>query len=360
TPASVHGASAAPAAPARPLALPRSWQAACARAGIPPSVLRRYAWEISEVRHLGTVIKVETDTGTFVVKETHLPPARVAFLAAAILHAQARGCLRTAAMVPARDGQPYAVADRRTFYATPFIAGAAANFASAYHVRQIAHTLAAWYEATRGFRHAGAPAPVGMEALLRRRADDLRRFADHAERKAEQDAFDELFLEWYPALRKDAEKSLSLLAEADVAAFLRSEMAAPGLCHLDVTPANFILAADGAYALDFDLAAYAPRALDAAHLIRRGLQASAWSADVAYACFVAYNEARAMSAAEYRLVEALLRFPYRAWRLASTRYTVFAEPAQVTELADAWREEPRRQAFLDAYREQIARLQRDA
>lgn len=78
-----------------------------------------------------------------------------------------------------------------------------------------------------------------------------------------------------------------------------------------------------------------------------------WMPDVAYTCFLNYNTIRTMPKAEYQVVNALLRFPYLAWRVAHTRYRFFMDSTQVEELKRYKEQEARRQTFLDEFTKQI-------
>ncbi len=52
-------------------------------------------------------------------------------------------------------------------------------------------------------------------------------------------------------------------------------------------------------------------------------------------------------------MQCLLTFPYRAWRLAHTRYHVLKDRTQTEELRDYAAQEVRRQAFLEATRNKL-------
>lgn len=335
---------------------PRLWRAALIRSDIPESALYSYGWDILDVHRVQNVVRVETDDGDFALKNTHASAKHVKFLRKAMSYAREHGFDRFADIVNASTGKPYVLDGSNVYYASRWIKGAEANFSSARQVGRVAQSLAEWHESTRGFNPEGyRPDPeFAIHRMLKSRGDDLRRMLASAAAKETPDAFDSTFLSLGENLRKDIEKSLRLVAQPSIATFLKQDAKGSGLCHLDVIPSNFIFDREERfYLIDLDLATYAPRALDLAHLLRRSLERSNWNTEVAYAVFYHYNEVREIESAEYAVVQALLTFPYRVWRLAHIRYHVLSEGSQVDSLQAASTNEARRRAFIDSYARQI-------
>ncbi|MBX6353123.1 MAG: phosphotransferase [Thermoflavifilum sp.] len=336
----------------------RAWRAAFIHADIPPDVVQAYGWKIRSARRVMNVVQVETDKGTFALKRTGIGPERVAFLYDAIAHARQHGFHRIARIVPTRRGRAFVTRDGATFYATEWLTGQPLNFASSAQVGQLAHALAEFHEATRGFRRDGwmPPAAYDLAGILEQRGEDLRSLIAVAQRKTQTDTFDKALLRMARQLRADAERAAELAASADCRAFLRKDRERAGLCHLDVIPSNFVYDPDKrVHLLDLDLAAPAPRVLDLGHLLRRALQAGGWHAEPAYACFLHYNAVRPLAPEEYVLTEALITFPHRVWRLAAARYRGQPDDAQVAELSTCERQSERRQAFLESFGKLVTR-----
>lgn len=245
------------------------------------------------------------------------------------------------------------------YYATEWIDAQPANFASAEHVAQTAYALAQFHEATRGFTSEKfVPNDAfNLFEMTKERNHDLRQLIYKAEANDDKDEFDKLFVSLKAELLDDAADSLQLLQQAECAAFLHADKANAGISHLDVIPGNCLYAPDhNVYLIDFELSTFAPRVLDMAHLLRRSLQLNHWSGDIAYACFLHFDTVKTIPKVEYRLVEALLKFPYRAWRLAHTRYHFFKDPAQLDDLLAYADEASRRQSFLKSFSEQVRSL----
>ncbi|EJY56156.1 aminoglycoside phosphotransferase [Alicyclobacillus hesperidum URH17-3-68] len=329
-------------------------------ARIPRAVLAKYEFASAKREQLQGVEQVTTEDGQrYAVKRASIPPARVRFMHRALVYARKQGFTRYAPFVLSKQKSPVVIDDGQAYYVTKWIDGQPAHFASAEHVAQTAYTLAQFHEATRGFvNEKYAPADAfDLFGMLQRRTRDLRHMLIRADAKRDKDAFDALLLSLRDALLNDAAHSLHLVDDAEAIAFLAEDKDEAGLCHLDVIPGNCLYTPDHHVCLiDFDLATYAPRALDMAHLLRRGFQASDWNGELAYACFLHFDAVRAIPKVEYRLVESLLRFPYLPWRLAHTRYRYFVNEAQLDELQRYALQEEKRQAFLSSLADQVEHL----
>lgn len=337
-----------------------AWQTVFRKANLPVSLAKAYGWNIKRAQPLANVVCVETKGGSYILKPTHIAPRRVEFLQNLFAHLEDQGFTRFAPFVLTKQNRnPYVVRKDQTYYGSAYIPGNPSNFASLQQVGLVAQTLARFHDMTRGFESEGYSPPMeyGLSAMLRRRTEDLRALLVRAEARNPADEFDKLFLSLGPPLRADAESSIRRMEDEKCEKFLEKDAEFPGVCHLDVIPGNFIYSQPQAmYAIDFDLATYAPRVLDLSHLLRRSLQKQQWRPEVAYTCFVQYNDAKTISAEEYQIIQAMLAFPYRAWRLAHTRYRVLQDAMQIEELRDYADQEGRRQNFLTEYARQISHL----
>ncbi|RIV24272.1 hypothetical protein D2Q93_07480 [Alicyclobacillaceae bacterium I2511] len=334
----------------------RSWQAVLHMHGIPVGLPTAYGWNVTRAVDLGGAVRVMTQKASYTLKKTHIPMARVAFLQQLLTYVESQGFTRFAPFQPTKRNKYSLSRGDHVFYATQWLQGRQVTFSSAKEVGWTAQTLAQFHELSRGFEAQGynPPAEFDLAGMLRRRSQDLHALLMRAEVATQPDEFDRLLRDIAPALREDADRSVQWSDDVGAQSFLTADEEKCGVCHLDVIPENFILrSAERVYALDFDLATFAPRVLDVSHLLRRSLQRQNWSESVAYECFLQYNEVRPFTTPEYIWVQSLLTFPYRAWRTAHTRYRMWKEPSQLEELREFAREAERRKIFLQALANQI-------
>ncbi|MDI9259770.1 phosphotransferase [Alicyclobacillus sendaiensis] len=327
---------------------------------IPQAVVAKYDLAIQH-RHPEGSVEVWTDAKgrRYAAKRSTIAPHHCRAMVACLRHAQAQGFTKFARIVTTSSNAPYVRHGDFTYYVTEWVSGQPANFALSEHVAQTAYTLAQFHEATRNFRTDWQPdeAVDDVFGLFQARWRDLRQMWLRADRKREKDAFDQLLLSMRDELHRDGAESLALFEDRDVIAYLEAERSSGGWCHLDVIPPNCLYTAQHQVILiDFELARPAPRALDMAHLLRRSLERGYWDGHLAYACFLHFDVVRKISKAEYRTVEAILRFPYLPWRIAHARYHFGAEPSQLEALQQYALQAEKRQAFLASLRQQVEHL----
>lgn len=341
---------------ATPMGATRSWQAVLRMNGIPPTLPAAYGWSVSKAMDLGGAVRVMTQKGSYVLKKTHLSAARVEFLHQLLTYVENQGFTRFAPFQPTKRNKSSLSRNNQVFYATRWIPGRPLNLAFSREVRLTAQTLAEFHELSCGFEAQGynPPSEFDLLGMLRRRSQDLHTLLLRAEATAQPDEFDDLLRYLAVSLREDTDRSVRLGDAEECRSFLTADEEKCGVCHLDVIPENFIFRDEThVYALDFDLATFAPRVLDVSHLLRRSLQRQNWNESVAYVGFSQYNEIRSFTTPEYIWVQALLTFPYRAWRAAHTRYRMWKDPSQLDELREFARESDRRKSFLQALAGQI-------
>ncbi|MCL6452009.1 MAG: phosphotransferase [Alicyclobacillus sp.] len=331
-----------------------NWQLVFKKAGVPTHAAKAYGWTIQRALVESGVLRVQTAKQTYALKRTETPPERIEFLNGLFEFVREQGFQAFAPIVHTRAEDPYLLHRGRVYYATRWVDGNPANFASVDQVRQIADVLAHFHECSRGYEADGAEMVFDLEHLLRRRTEDLQAMLAVAQARRDADRFDRLLASSASRLREAAEESVRLISDTRCQSFLAADEGVPGVCHLDVIPENFILhPRRGMTAIDFDLAAYAPRALDVSHLLRRALQRQQWRSEVAYTCFSAYNQVRPIDGPEYRVIQALMTFPYRTWRVARSHYRVGQAPGQLEELEACVDEADRRERFMEAFARQI-------
>ncbi|MCL6626211.1 phosphotransferase [Alicyclobacillus shizuokensis] len=338
-----------------------SWQAILRQQGIPASLVKAYGWRVQRMEAVGSVARVVTESRTYAVKRTHLSPEQIRFIHELANHVRIHGFPSVPRFaLTKKPRRPYYSHGGRQYYATRWVVGNPSNFGRIEQVAAVARALARFHESSRGFEPAsGIPVrnEFALEEMYRRRVGDLRVLLVEAENRSGQDRFAKRLCDLAPALRADGEKALNLLTAPEVRAHLFREEEDPCVCHLDAVPDNFLYTPEHeAYVIDLDLAAYAPRALDIAHLLRRSLERQQWAGEVAYRCFVEFDRVRTLEKAEYTLIQALLTFPYRAWRLAHSHFRLGARAQETAELEDYANQESLRQPFLTSLAEQIQQL----
>lgn len=324
-----------------------------------------YGERVRQAEPAGGVWRLETSSGrAMALKRTELPVERLQFIANALDHVAKGGLANVPAILRTEAGQPYVRSEGQLFYAMEWIEGRRVELASPRQTGAAARTLARLNELSRSYRPTNRPKDAFdvFERLLKRK----QRLADAGEQlRLENSDFSALAVEALKNADAQASDSLGLLKLPEAQEQLEADRSRAGLCHLDVTRRNLLLRSDHSVALvDFDQMAIGPRVLDLAHLIRRAMQSvGSWSNEMALAPLISYNRVRPLAPGEYLILEALLTFPHRMWRIAADHIldppdTDEARRKELVQLRETLAMEEERAAFLQAFSRQVTRRAR--
>jgi len=321
--------------------------------------------QIVQCDAVDSVWRLQTSSGKqYALKATPLSPARITFMAQALDYVYKHGFTHVSRIIYTRTGEPYWRENGQLFYLCEWQLGARAQFGSTRQVGAAARATARLHEVSRRFEpNADRPPSAGdVFGQLLARKQELQHMLMQLEQSAEQDEYDHLAATLLARANQQASDALSLLKLPEAETSLAQSAADPGLCHLDVTRRNVIIHPQGhAQLIDFDRMTYGPRVLDLGHLIRRAMQAhGTWTSEIAIAPLLAYNRVRPLTPGEYVVLEGLLLFPHRLWRLLSQYYDGPPEQSPKREqalhiLRDTQTQEDERARFLETFARQVTR-----
>jgi CotS family spore coat protein len=333
-------------------------QAAIRRHGFAPAILKQYGLTASKVEPFGPVLRLRTNQGLIALKKTHLAPKNILFLHGAFQHLEEKRFTKFAPFLLTTDGRPYGIVGGDTYYITRWLRGQEVDFRSSPQLALAARTLAEFHEASRGYEPEHRPAAIfDMVDRFADRRDELLEWKKRVQKKRRPDGVDQFFLQHVDLYVSQCAQALTLLKKPEIRAHLLYEEEDPCLCHLDLTPYNMVFTQNNQVALiDLDFCTYGPRTLDLAHLMRRALQRQEWDQDAAWHCLVNYNSLRMLTRPEYRILQGLLIFPHRFWRIAYEHYDVGHDPNHLGYFQLCEAEESKRQAFLTTFGRQIDRM----
>lgn len=312
-----------------------------------------------------SVWRLQTSSGKqYALKATPLSPARIDFMAQALDYVWKNGFTHVSRIIRTRSGEPYWRENGKLFYLSEWQTGARAQFGSTRQVGATARATARLHEVSRRFEPTADVPPTAGDVFgqLLARKQELQHMLIQLEQSAEQDDYDRLATTLLARANQQASEALSLLKLPEAETSLAQSAADPGLCHLDVTRRNVIVHPQGhAQLIDFDRMTYGPRVLDLGHLIRRAMQAhGTWTSEIAIAPLLAYNRVRPLTPGEYMVLEGLLLFPHRLWRLLLQYYD---NPPSLSEkqeqalqmLRDTQTQEDERARFMETFARQVTR-----
>lgn len=331
------------------------------RHGFAPAALKAYGLTATKAEPFGPVLRLRTSKGMIALKKSELTPKQIQFLHEAFQYLEERKFTRFAPFILSTNGLPYVQVGGDTYYATQWVRGQEVDFRSRPQLALTARTLAEFHEASRGFEPTGyRPAMIfDLVDRFQDRRDELVAWKKRAKAKSRPDHVDKKFLALVDQYLAQSDQALAIMKQPAVRSHLLFEEDDPPLCHLDLTPYNMVYTTTGHICLiDLDFCTFGPRVLDFAHLARRALQRSEWEEDVLRHALVNYNSVRLFNVAEYVLLNGLLVFPHRFWRISYQHYELGHDPHHMGyfELAEA--EEENRQKLLQKFGQQVDRMRR--
>jgi CotS family spore coat protein len=321
-------------------------------------VLQSYPFQIEQFEAYQNIVRLETaSNNTLAFKLASIPPEKVHFIYRALQYAKKQGYEWFSPIVSTNQGKPFVKHGPQTYYVTRWIDGEHADFSALTQLGKTAESLARFHESTIGFETTGQHPHMAFDLFQRylERSQQMLSMTRMMQAKSRPSEAEQLFIRNASSFQQQASLALSLLKDPNVVKHLDQEEDAPGICHLDIVERNVILhKAKHAYLIDFDNMTYAPRVLDLAHLIRRGMQKTNWLPEVALVSLINYNGIRPLSHTEYMTLEALLTFPHRWWRLIQMS-SQGSSSSLLPMIETCLEQEKNRQQFLRSFSRQVTR-----
>ncbi|MDB5083379.1 MAG: hypothetical protein JWN30_265 [Bacilli bacterium] len=324
--------------------------------GIPEEVLESFQIKAYKLEPIGSLVRARTQAGTYLLKRTDLPNDRILFMDQALQFAAQNHFTKAAQFVHTRKGQPFTTHKGINYYCTKWIHGSECDFTSYPQLEEAAKTLAEFHQATGGFsspKYSPAPA-YSIAEQLRARQQNLRKYARLARTGRAPGEIDQWVRTQLSSYREQAKRAVAILELPECQAEMTKQQEQPALCHLNVTSHNLIYTSTHEVELlDFDLMTFGPRVLDIGHLLRRSLQVNNWSKQCAVTQLVAANNLSQLSFEEYLIIQGLLTFPIRLWRVLSNYYDKGVSEGAMEWLNLIEQQEAARESFLSLYSQQV-------
>ncbi|MBX6394456.1 MAG: phosphotransferase [Alicyclobacillaceae bacterium] len=333
--------------------------------GYDPNVLFAYPYVFTRASRHGNAIRLQSARATIVLKRTPYSPLQLEAMHDVLADAERRGAFLPRWIMPRHPGSarasqtPFVRGADGLYYAVEWLEGRRVNLASVADMSKACESLSRFHDLTRrwaadpdtGETRRHLPDAFDIVDRLSRRAQELERVLKRSETARESREADLFYLEHAPVFIAQAHEALDWLLAPDCQKRLEQERESPTVCHMDLTSDNLVRKDNRIYLVDFDYLACAPRTLDLAHLLRRGLQKGGWLPELGLTGLLHYNTACTLTRAEYLLLRAFLTFPHRWWR-ATHRWQSGERSTDgvLRDLRRCVQEEPARSKFLQWFR----------
>lgn len=251
---------------------------------------------------------IESPDGQWVLKQSPLSENRLRFVLAAADHLRVKG-VRLPAVIPTREGLPYAACAEGLFFMMERLEGRSPSYDMPAEREAILQALARFHRASEGFRADGYPeARVQLgewPGLYLKRLDALRQPAGTG-------AFWELARPHHELMVHAARTALERLQRSSYYSWTEAVRRTGGLCHQDFAAGNLLLDASGELAvLDLDSISVEIPARDLRKILVKVLKKSAsWDHELAASMLEAYHRENPLTVAQYEVLQADLMFPH--------------------------------------------------
>ncbi len=267
---------------------------------------------------------VKAREGPFVLKALTFPFEEAVFIMKAMNHLRAAGFTQFNAIAATENGESLVGEGGKYYFLSRFVPGRPADFREETDICGAAVTLAALHQAAVGFDPPPFPGRIKWgiwPAMMKGKAEDLRRFGEEVAHKRRKTHFDCLFLRHYPYYLEEIEAASAYFAGKNYENLWRAQKEAGGFCHHDLAYHNFLIAENGEVGLiDFDYAIADHRVHDVANFLIKLLKHHNWDESVALYALAAYDKTGNLSKEEKQLLLGMLRFPQDFWQVAFARY----------------------------------------
>lgn len=157
--------------------------------------------------------------------------------------------------------------------------------------------------------------------LLERRNRELRRVRAYIREKKQKNAFEGMYLSLFPTFYRQAEEALSLLSRGEYEEYYQSELRKGQVVHGNYTHHSvWMLPQGGTAVVHFEKACIGIRIQDFYLFFRKLMEKNSWDAELGAKMLRAYEEVREIPGEEKRLLQVLLWYPEKFWKIANHYY----------------------------------------
>ncbi|MDB5083922.1 MAG: hypothetical protein JWN30_808 [Bacilli bacterium] len=273
-------------------------------------ILDLYGIKAKRSKQIGPVVRLVADKHIFALKQYDSLEG-LAFQVAAVRHLKARKFQHCLSFVPAKNNQPIAQFQGKSYLLSKWITGRCPNVKHWSELRAMVQELARFHLASVGLEfeeqsmeHKELAAKTNWHKLPLQMEDKLQQLKlwrkDYA----------------HPGLDKAvylADKSLEQLHSAPCLELAEQEQAGKTFVHGDYNFPNLVLRNDNKiFLIDLDNASYHVRLADLIHVVQRN-----WgvNVDLARRMMREYHKIRSLRPAEFEVLTAAVSFPAQYWRM---------------------------------------------
>ena len=203
--------------------------------------------------------------------------------------------------------------------------GEECNAREKLHVLRAVETLATLHNCLNGFplseEEKGFCLQQNLNEVLERRNKELRRVRTYIRSKKQKSSFEQSFLSQFDSQFAQAEQAAGQLAGTEYEQVYAGSIEKGCMLHGNFTHHSVVLTEDGKTAVTgFDKTVCGIQIQDFYLLFRKMMEKWDWDISMGNDMLEAYNQIRQISAGEWKLLELLLSYPEKFWKVANQYY----------------------------------------
>ncbi len=267
-----------------------------------------------------------------------------------------------------RQGLPYVLLGNTPYVAVPILRGKECAMEYLPDLERAAGVLAQFHVASQGFTESVAAAMVRqyspadyagepfvrvdagkLPALFIHRWEELKRFRKMAVKSVHR--FDCAYTQLAEAGIRRAEAICHALSGGVYAQALTAYRQQGGICHKDYTAHNLLWNGRETSVLNLESCSLDLPVLDLANLIKRRMRKCGWIPADAWRIIQAYHAVRPLSREEAQILQMVLAYPQKLWRVVNKYYNsrkTWCEKSCLMKLGEIQEEQQALQGFLIA------------
>lgn len=282
-----------------------------------PKLNQEYNLNASSVKSQGSIWRVTSPRGIFVLKRVKSSAERLWELFKNIKDIQDAGFETLAPLIPSKSGAPFIAIEQGFYILSPFYEGENPEFTNPNHLQQIAKVFGKLHQV------AGALSlkenSRGQDFLFeyQKRLTFLEELPVLITKTKKLNRIDRALLNWGEYFTNQARRSVTGLKKLAVSL---NQPERCGFCHNDPAPRNIIIWRNRWMLIDLDLWDYNPFIREFANLTTRALQINQWDLRIPVLLERSYSEERNFTIEERLILPYFFCFPQRFWRVCSQRF----------------------------------------
>lgn len=287
------------------------------------SIATKYDIDIQESYIVRDSLILSEENSKKKISRTSLSVDRILFNHIAKEHLASSGFPYTDRYIVNSDGLPYTIIDNNIYTATNHIDGRECNFDNTIDLIRASIALASMHLASLGAtypeQYSFAKRDLGsMPDIFQHRLNELIRFKRLA--KKGKSHFDYVYMKEADYYINEASETLSNIKKSSYYNLINQANTDNTLCHHDFTQHNVILTPDHEYITSFNNCCIEIKEYDIANFLRRKMRKCNWDFAIGKCILDNYRSICKLRDDEFDVLQIILRFPQKFWRIANKYY----------------------------------------